>query len=194
MLTLTFLVHCPEKQAFQEVLTAALAFLHSCPPKRREHLRFCLEDPPLASMQVLEKAREMGLETHFRIVHEKDACYGKEAEREAQVLVLGGKASDSWIMDHVCRQGRTLIRYEFRSLEQGKKSPPWCLDVAGTHRDDREALLVQQLRKLFDDPSALSWMRRQSLDHYHRHCNQVTRRNLLMAMGGQEPAQRGLRP
>jgi hypothetical protein len=185
MLTLSVLVQCPDKQSLQEVLSAAYSFLKSCSPKRRDGVRFYLLEPPVSPMQVLEDSSRAGFASHFRIVHENDLATWKEVGQEIQVLVRSGKVTGTWILDSVCRHGRALVLFEQRGQPLKPEHAAWCLEVYETRAEERVECLRQHFRQLFDDPSALSYMRRQALHYYNQYCNQVTRHNLLRAMVAQ---------
>lgn len=148
-----------------------------------------LLDPPLPHIDILEQTCRAGVAGHFRIVHEKDLHAFKDGGKEIQVVVKSGKVSEHWVMEQVCRYSRALILFDQRSRSAELPAYPWCLEVQAVHSKDRIDRLIQQYRQLFDDPSALSFMRRQSLDQYHRYCNQVTRKNLLRAITDQGPKQ-----
>jgi hypothetical protein len=181
MLSYAVLVQCPKQESFQETLKAALQFLQSCTPKARQAIRFYLQDPPVAVMEVLDTTRQMGLAGHFRILHEQETAAWREAGKEIQIQVLTGKLSRDEILNQVCRPGRILIHYHSRPMAFAHKAP-WYLQVREGQSEQRVVGLQQLLRQLFDDPSAISYMRRQAMEHFNRYCNQLTRLNLLQAM------------
>jgi len=182
MLSYAVLVQCPERKPFLEVLNSSLSFLKSCSPKARQGIRFYLQDPPVSAMDILELTRQSGMSAQFRIMHAQDVPSCREAGHEMQILIQTGKMSRDAVLQQVCRPGRVLVHYYGRALAVGQRAP-WHLEIFDPHADKREERLQHLLRQLLDDPSALSYMRRQAMEHYNRHCNQLTRQNLLQAMG-----------